>query len=199
MRTAQEIREYKRKWASLNKERLSIKRKRWEKENKEHLSHYHAEYQKKHKEKLALQSKEYYEKNKEKIKERSRQYSKNNRSSINLYKRKYDRDRRRSDPQFRLAIILRARLRKVLKSNAKVGSAVRDLGCTVTELKVYLEGKFKDGMSWGNYSKWHLDHEIPLSLFDLTDREQFLRACHYTNLQPLWALENIKKGNKRLN
>jgi hypothetical protein len=70
---------------------------------------------------------------------------------------------------------------------AKAGSAVRDLGCTIPELMVYLEARFQEGMSWENYGAWHLDHIKPLVLFDLTDREQFLQAAHYTNLQPLWA------------
>lgn len=80
----------------------------------------------------------------------------------------------------------------------KSGSAIRDLGCSMEELKVYLESKFQPGMSWDNYSftGWHIDHIIPLSSFDLTDPEQFKQACHYTNLQPLWAEDNFKKSNK---
>jgi hypothetical protein len=56
-------------------------------------------------------------------------------------------------------------------------------------------------MSWGNYGfrGWHIDHIIPLASFDLTDREQFLKACHHTNLQPMWAKENLSKGSKLVN
>lgn len=80
----------------------------------------------------------------------------------------------------------------------KAGSAVRDLGCTTEELRAYLEAQFRLGMSWDNYGKggWEIDHITPLASFDLTDREQFLKACHYTNLQPLWHHENRAKGDK---
>jgi len=65
-------------------------------------------------------------------------------------------------------------------------------------LIAHLESKFQEGMSWENYGKngWHLDHIIPLSAFDLTDPEQLKIACHYTNIQPLWARDNLVKSNK---
>jgi hypothetical protein len=55
---------------------------------------------------------------------------------------------------------------------------------------------FSPGMNWANYGAWHLDHIVPISSFDLTDREHFVRACHYTNYQPLWSTDNLKKGTK---
>lgn len=63
---------------------------------------------------------------------------------------------------------------------------------------MYLEGQFREGMSWDNWgiAGWHIDHKVPLAFFDLTDREQFLQAVHYSNLQPMWALENTQKGAK---
>jgi hypothetical protein len=104
------------------------------------------------------------------------------------------------DPSHRLRHYLRVRLDKALKGNFKVGSFVRDLGCTVPELKLHLELKFQPGMSWDNWGngpdKWNLDHIKPLSSFDLINREQFLKACHWTNLQPLWWIDNVKKGDK---
>ena len=96
----------------------------------------------------------------------------------------------------RLACNLRTRINKVVKRNQKIGSAVADLGCSLDELKNYFERLFVDGMSWTNFGKWHIDHILPLSSFDLTDREQFLKACNYRNLQPLWAEDNLKKSNK---
>lgn len=113
-------------------------------------------------------------------------------------------EKRRQDINTKIASNLRARLWYFLKNNQKVGSAVKDLGCSVGELKQYLEKQFytniknDEKMTWGNYGfyGWHIDHIIPLSSFDLTKRKQFLKACHYTNLQPLWAEDNLKKGDK---
>ena len=106
----------------------------------------------------------------------------------------YWRYKYRYNIQYRLACILRSRIQKI--PYKKNGSAVRDLGCSLDELVNYLEKLFEDNMSWDNYGKWHIDHIKPLSLFDLTDREQFLEAAHYTNLQPLWAKDNFTKAGK---
>lgn len=95
----------------------------------------------------------------------------------------------------KLAQALRNRLRKALKTNAKKGSAVKDLGCSIAELKQYLEAQFQPGMTWENHGEWHIDHIKPLASFDLTKREELLQACHYTNLQPLWARDNQIKYN----
>ena len=110
------------------------------------------------------------------------------------YRAKNARHRTKTDINFRLASNLRHRLWKSIKT----GSHVKDLGCSIDQLKTHLESKFTDGMSWDNYGSkgWHIDHVIPLSSFDLKDREQFLKACHYSNLQPLWAMDNILKGNR---
>jgi hypothetical protein len=103
-----------------------------------------------------------------------------------------------TDIKYRIKCSLRSRIGKAIKNSQKVGSAVDDLGCSVDFLKIYLEERFQPGMSWDNWSKtgWHIDHVVPLDKFDLTDREQFLIACHYTNLQPLWSTENLHKSNK---
>ena len=65
------------------------------------------------------------------------------------------------------------------------------------KIRYNIESKFQSGMTWENHSihGWHLDHKIPLAAFDLSDYEQFKKACHYTNLQPLWANENLSKND----
>lgn len=116
----------------------------------------------------------------------------------------YNRKRYKENTQYRIAFNLRSRLNKALKNKAKKGSAIKDLGCTIDELIVYLENQFyprhetDEPMTWENHSHsgWHIDHIHPLSKFNLEDRDQFLKACHYTNLQPLWAEENLAKSNK---
>jgi hypothetical protein len=106
--------------------------------------------------------------------------------------------RRVKDPNFRLATNLRARMGRAIKNNLRAGSAVKDCGCSMEFLKAYLEARFQPGMAWNNWGQygWHIDHIIPLSWFNLTNREQFLTACHYSNLQPLWWYENLEKHDR---
>ena len=119
-------------------------------------------------------------------------------------RRKWDKEKRNSDLNHKLRCNLRGRLVSAVKNESKSGSAVRDLGCSISEFKIYLESKFysnpetNEMMTWNNYGRygWHIDHIKPLASFDLEDREQFLQACHYANLQPMWSKENIKKGNR---
>ena len=107
--------------------------------------------------------------------------------------------------EHRIKTKLRSRFNDAIKNNQKVGSAVRDLGCSIAKLKIYLQLKFirnsrgkHEYMTWQNHGLygWHIDHIKPLSSFDLSDPIQIKQACHYTNLQPLWAEDNLKKGNK---
>lgn len=137
----------------------------------------------------------YYLANKERIDARNKAYNKQNVKMLTA-KRMH---RMTTDPQFKLVVSLRIRLNKALKRNQKVGSAVEDLGCSVDFLKTYLETKFQEGMNWGNHGKglgkWNIDHIKPLSKFDLTNTQEMKYACHYTNLQPLWSQDNLRKGN----
>src|SRR5262249_31871571 len=102
------------------------------------------------------------------------------------------------DDNFRLALGLRRRLYMAIRGKHRSGSAVRDLGGSISEFVLYISEQFSPGMVWENWGrgegKWHLDHKAPLASFDLTDREEFLRAAHYTNYQPLWEGDNLTKG-----
>lgn len=109
----------------------------------------------------------------------------------------YERSRKASDVSYRLKQNIRSYVSSSLKNNKKIGHIEELLGCSIECLHNYLEARFWPGMSWDNYGEWHLDHIIPLSQFDLSDPEQQELAWHYTNLQPLWARDNLKKGNKR--
>lgn len=55
---------------------------------------------------------------------------------------------------------------------------------------------FTNGMTWDNYGQWHVDHIRPCALYDLTKEDQQMACFHYTNLQPLWAKDNMSKGVK---
>lgn len=68
------------------------------------------------------------------------------------------------------------------------------LGCSIEDFRKYIENKFQKGMTLKNYGQWHLDHIIPISL--ATTEEEVIKLCHYTNFQPLWAYDNMSKGNR---
>ena len=108
-------------------------------------------------------------------------------------RRKYN-----TNPQVKLAVRVRSRLARAIRRECRHKTAIAMLGCTVDELKAYIESLFKPGMTWANWSfrGWHLDHIKPLEFFDLTDPKQLEQACHFTNLQPLWMSENLTKGRK---
>lgn len=108
---------------------------------------------------------------------------------------------RRERPYEQLASVVRARIYDVLKHGYKSDRTEKLIGCSIKELKVYIEKQFKDGMTWDNYGfyGWHLDHILPLSSFDLTKAEEQKKAFHYTNIQPLWAKDNLRKHAKILN
>lgn len=135
---------------------------------------------------------------------REKHWIKNNKKRHRKNCRNYKRNRVKVDLDFRLRINLRSRVYSSIKSGTKAGSFVKDLGCTIEYLKKHLEEQFYDNletgekMTWDNWKHdgWHIDHIKPLAMFDLTDRKQFLEACHYSNLQPLWAKENFAKGAK---
>ena len=155
-----------------------------EEENKRSRKNYSVEYHR-----------EYRDLNRDKINEQCRnlRHSKKEEDSL---KRK---QRRSTDINYLLKTRLRARVSCAIRDKSrKVGSAIRDLDCTVEQLKLHLESKFESGMTWDNYGRtgWHIDHVIPLKHFDLSNLEEFKQACHYTNLQPLWAKDNLRKGDK---
>jgi hypothetical protein len=116
----------------------------------------------------------------------------------------YVKQRRETNLQFKIAINLRSRINLAIyrsrTAKKKSGSAVKDLGCSIEDFKSYIESQFQPGMSWENWGRdtWHLDHKLPLISFDLTNRDQFLQAVHYTNYQPLWAFDNLQKHGRIL-
>lgn len=145
------------------------------------------------KETILKYKKEYYIKNKEEILKRNKLWKSNNTDWI----RSYHNNRVYSLNQ-KLSQNLRSRLSMAINGNYKAGSAISDLGCSIEELKKYLEDQFQEGMTWDNWGRngWHIDHIKPLAKYNLEDKEEFKEACNYKNLQPLWAKDNLSKGAK---
>jgi hypothetical protein len=162
-------------------------------------------YYKNNKDKILEKSKEYYIENQKRVIDRVKIWGDNNKDKVEQYKKKYvekNRDcinakmaqRKKDDPILKLKMLYRSKTNKILGSNKE--STFDLIGCSPLELKSYLEKQFKDGMSWENHGLfgWHIDHIIPLSSAKSDD--ELKKLCHYSNLQPLWAIENIIKRDK---
>lgn len=171
--------EYMRKYRINNKDVISNKRKEWREKNRE---------------KLLSNLKEWRENNTEHIKEYKVKYREIYKSRRN----ELEKNRYITDIKYCLGRRLRASLSSALKRKGygKKSSLNSVIGCDWDFLKEYIESKFIDGMNWENRSEWHIDHIIPLS--SAKDDDEIYKLNHYTNLQPLWAKDNIKKSNKIL-
>jgi hypothetical protein len=150
-----------------------------------------SKWQKLHSKKWKEYQSNWYLKNREQILEHSKKYFQDNKDKIiNYRKNKY-----RKDLNFRLKDYLRHRIWSALKGLNKSESTMKLIGCSVEYLKQHLESKFTKGMSFDNYGKWHIDHIKPCASFDLSKPSEQKKCFHYTNLQPLWAEDNLRKND----
>lgn len=134
------------------------------------------------------------EKNREKIRNYMREYRKNGYNKIRMEKEK---QRLLNEPEYAILKRLRNRILQALKNNYKTSSTTNLLGCSLEDFKKYFESKFIDGMSWKIFlqtDKIHIDHIRPCASFDLSKEDEQKKCFHYTNLQPLWKEDNLKKG-----
>lgn len=176
-------------------ESRSYRARNHEKVKEQGRNRYHAD-----KEYYRKQSLDYRNRNKETCQERSREWYKENKDRASAYVK----DRYHSNEQAKLRLLISGRILKALKEDMKSQSTLDLLGCTVEEAKKHLESLWQPGMTWENHGKWirdqpmtwHIDHIRPCASFDLSDPEQQRVCFHYTNLQPLWAIDNIIKGDK---
>jgi len=134
----------------------------------------------------------------DRIKKRMFKYNREPSVKERLNKRR--KHRRDTDPQYALKERVRSRIRIALKSarTSKSQKTIDLIGCSYSFLKEHLENQFRDGMAWDRPYSFHIDHVRPISSFDLNDSDQLKAACHWTNLQPLYPEENLRKGTKIL-
>jgi len=203
------IKQVKARHYQANKEIVKAKRKEYYKINRDLILKSQKTYNEKTQKERKAYKKKYYSENKLNINdkckyyyqinqleiiERQKEYNRNNRESINSR----IRERRTNDPLFRLTNNLRKRTWESFKyKNINKNSRTHEmLGIEWKDLKVYIEAMFTDGMTWDNYGEWHIDHIYPLS--KAKDEKHLKELCHYSNLQPLWAEDNMSKGDKIL-
>lgn len=178
---------------------------------KERIISYGKKFREKHRIRLNEKQKEYYHNNIEKEKKRKKNtinkkiinstktkksinsWQKENKDSLNKIRRK----KYHENHIYRLSQNVRNRLNSFLKNKGyrKKGKTFEIIGCSPSQLKEHIEKQFKKGMSWENRELFHIDHIIPLS--SAKTEEELYKLSHYTNLQPLWIVENLKKGNKK--
>jgi hypothetical protein len=144
--------------------------------------------------KINIKRKEYYKNNLDKEREISKKYYHKNKEKLRRENNQWKNNKRKTDGFYRMKINLRHRLRDYLIGESR-GKRTKDIvGLDKVEFKLYIQSKFVEGMSWDNYGKWHLDHIKPLC--QAKDNEEALLLNHYTNLQPLWAEDNLRKNRK---
>jgi hypothetical protein len=175
--------------------------KKWIEKNityvKERNKNYNKKYYKNNLDNIKEKNKNYYLTNTVFCKEKMLDFRKKNPNS----KKEYERNRKLIDPTYKLSITIRSRINKLFNSNNvdKKNNTFDIVGCSPIFLKEHIEKKFTEGMSWSNRGLfgWHIDHIIPLA--SAKTEEEVYKLCHYTNLQPLWAKDNLKKGKKLSN
>ena len=173
--------EYNREYHLIHKKEHNIRSKAWYQDHKDIIS---------------IDGKAWRDSNPEVVSKKNKLYVLNNKEKHKKRCRDYQRDRRSVDPCFKLLSNLRRRVCHAITDGHRSFHTKELVGCDIKELMRHLESKFQSGMTWENYGEWHVDHIKPCSSFDLTDINQQKMCFNWMNLQPLWALENIRKSNK---
>lgn len=185
---------WKKEWHQRNKKIISKRSKEYRKQNKKTIQQKKQVYYIKNKEKIDAKNKLHRAENREYLNKKSNEYYHNNKKIIHQKRKTY----LQNNIQAKTKHSLRTRINLVLKGKIKSGSTIDLLGCSIEFFLQYIESKFLPGMTWNNHTRngWHIDHIIPCASFDLTDPEQQKKCFHYSNLQPLWAVDNLRKSDK---
>lgn len=168
---------YNKKYYDSHKTQYYSYSKKWRELNREYYLQLGRNYYQQHKKENSLKCKE---------------YSKIHRKQLNRYLRTWKKEY----PESILIDRLRKRIWDAIKNNYKSAHTLELLGCSIESLRIHLQKQFTKGMSWSNYGKWHIDHIKPCASFDLFKPKEQRKCFNYTNLQPLWAEDNLRKGIK---
>lgn len=195
---AEKIKEHKKQRYQLNKPTILAKCKNYYKKNKEKIIKDVSLWQKTNPDKRSKIARKYYENTIEQREEYGKNYYQSNKERMRPIRNDYQKRRKANDPLYKLAFTVREKTCKALRNGHKAIKTMELLGCTVEQLKEHIQSQFQKGMTWENWAHkgWHIDHIIPISSFDLSKEDEQRICFHYTNLQPLWAEENLKKSNK---
>jgi hypothetical protein len=190
----EEIQAHKKQWHLDNKEKVNGRSKQWRLDNKEEIQEYQKQYYLDNKEERTAYNKQYNLDNKEYFK----QYRLDNKEEM----RRYENKRYHSDPLYKFKDNCRTRTYQAFKAKSwrKNGGTEKLLGCDWKTAMNHIESQFvgkNKWMNWDNHGEWHIDHYTPLASANTI--EEMTPLFHYTNLRPLLAEDNIRKGDKILN
>jgi len=186
----------KRIYNQIHAKEISIQRKGYYLAHRNLFKVLHEKYVKTHAKDIKTYKENYAISHQAQKRQYNAEYYQKHRTMINKRRTEYFRARKRIDVDFKLRCALRVRMNNILKDKSKTKLSLKLLGCSVEFLKKHLEKKFKLGMNWRNHGKWHIDHIKPCASFDLSKKSEQKKCFHYTNLQPLWATQNLRKGDK---
>ncbi len=182
---AEENRKRCRAYYEANREAIRARARRWREANADRISAVNAEWRKNNP-------------------EAKRAWYQANSKSRNKWHYQYQRNKAACDANFAMYRRVVVAMSRAMSKHRRGGSVtdafkiVRLLGCSWAEFIAHIEQRFQPGMTWQTYGRsgWHFDHIRPLSSFDLTNEAELLKGCHYTNVQPLWAADNVRKGGR---
>jgi hypothetical protein len=181
-------------------ERRREYRRKYYQKNREEIRRKTALYRENNRELLREKSRDYHWRNRDARRQSSRAWYEANRDRHNEYGNRWWRDKYRADPAFRVGWAARDYLRRTLEAlgDGKGGRKTFEiLGYTPSDLKEHLEKQFTKGMSWGNYGEWHIDHIIPVAEHIRNGETDPAVINCLTNLRPIWAADNMRKGDTR--
>lgn len=186
-------RESNRAWNKAHPERCRAACERYKKRNPELILSRAREYYHRNRDASRKRALDYYYRNRNKQRANNLAWKKLHPENLRVHQR-----RQRMKPNVKLRHNLATRLLTSLKQQWKSGRTIELLGCSIPDFRIYLESLFEAGMSWDNYGPngWHIDHIMPCAIFDLTRADHQRRCFHFSNMQPMWAADNLAKGKK---
>jgi hypothetical protein len=192
------IRSAQREYLAKNNEAINQRRRKARAENGDKVRAVETAWRQKNPEAKRAKDNRHYKANRDKLLEQMRGYYRANSDEIIQRNNEYMKKRMKSDPMYALGRSARGRIQAALRDQgyAKTSKTRQILGCDYPTLKQHIESQFLQGMDWDNRPTWHVDHKIPLA--SAKTELELLALCHYTNLQPLWAFDNLSKGAKIL-
>jgi hypothetical protein len=192
--------EYRKNHADEIRKQAREHAKKYRKENREHNLQLRREWAEINREKVNKYARESRKRNHEKVIACIKKWRSEHKKEISDYSNRYIKTRREKVPEIKIIGNMRSKIRNALKSQSvcKREKTIELLGCNIDELKKHLESLFEPGMDWSNYAVkgWHIDHIRPCASFDLTKEEERRLCFNWSNLQPLWAIDNLIKGCK---